>query len=84
MIRLPIRLILGDGIGEGRAMTIIFENTDGTAGRLTINYAGENFRKVSFTDSESCVVFGEKKGFFNSEVIPVAVQINREFHKSRN
>lgn len=82
MFQLPIRLIVGNGFGEVRAMTVIYELPNGTAGQYTVKYLSPDFLKVSFTDGPSVIVLEERrKGFLGGtiEYALVAVHINRQF-----
>lgn len=78
----PIRLILGDGAGVGRSMTIIYEQGDSTAGRLTIKYDDPAFRLVHFHDGPSCVIAERTyKMFGQPDWVVHGVYINRYHQK---
>lgn len=82
MFQLPIRLILGGGFGEARAMTVVYELPNGSAGQYTIKFQNPDFLKVSFTDGPSVIVLQERrKGFLGGtvEYSLVAVHVNRQF-----
>lgn len=78
MISLPIRLILGNGVGEARGMTILYELSNGSVGQHTIKFATQDFLKVRFTDGDSVIVLEEKKKMFGAhEYVVASVLINR-------
>ena len=82
MFQLPIRLILGSGLGEGRGVTFVYELPNGSAGQYTVKFLNPDFLKVGFTDGPSVIVLEERrKGVFGGtvEYALVAVHINRQF-----